>query len=129
MLLLVGYWLATLAVAAMTWNVGIPVPVVALLFTTPLIAGALVGRWRASPPARSSDQIWGSVLIGLLSAEMTRLVTKGGILGELIGWIQGERFRGGEILGFGIAAGVLGACLGLAGAWLVVTLGPVRRAE
>lgn len=126
-LLLLGYWLATLAVVLITWIGGIPVPVVVLLFTTPLIAGALVGRWRTSTQTRSLDQIWGGALVGLLSAEMTLLVMKGGVIGQLIGSLQGERFRGGEVLGFGIATAVLGTCLGLAGAWLAVTLEPVHR--
>ena len=127
MLLLVGYWLVTLAVAAMTWNAGIPVPVVVLLFTTPLIAGGLVGRWRTSTSARPHDPFWGGALAGLLSAEVTLLVTRGGVIGEVIGSLQGERFRGGEVLEFCIATAVLGACLGLAGAWLAVTLEPIHR--
>jgi hypothetical protein len=81
-LLLLAYWLATLAVIPITWSGGIPYPVVALLFTTPLIAGVLVGRWRASKPERaadSGDQIRGGMLAGVLSAEITLLVMKGGL--------------------------------------------------
>ncbi len=124
------YWLATLAVVPMTWSGGIPGRGVVLLFTTPLIAGALVGRWRASTPeraARSRDRIWGGVLAGVLSAEITLLVTKGGLVDELIGWMHGDRFRGGEVLEFCIASGVLGAFLGLAGAGLALILDRVCR--
>ena len=128
--LLLVYWLATLAVVPMTWSGGIPGRVVVLLFTTPLIAGALVGRWRASTPeraARSRDRIWGGVLAGVLSAEITLLVTKGGVVDELIGWTHGDRFRGGEVMEFCLATGVLGAFLGLAGAVLAIMLGRGRR--
>jgi len=124
------YWLATLAVVPMTWAGGIPGRVVVLLLTTPLIAGALVGRWRASTPeraARSRDRVWGGMLVGVLSAEITLLVMKGGVVDEVIGWIQGHRFRGGEVLEFCIASGVLGAFLGLAGAVLAIILDRVRR--
>ena len=128
--LLLVYWVATLAVALMTWSEGLSGQVVALLFTTPLIAGALVGWWRASTPegaARSRDRIWGGVLAGVLSAEITLLVTKGGVVDELIGWMHGDRFRGGEVLEFCIASGVLGALLGLAGAVLAMILDRIRR--
>jgi archaellum biogenesis protein FlaJ (TadC family) len=75
------YWLATLAVIFITFTHGIPFPFVILLFTTPLIAGALVGRWRASTPeraVRSGDRIRGGMLAGVLSAEITLLVMRGG---------------------------------------------------
>jgi len=124
------YWLATLAVIPMTWAGGIPGRVVALLLTTPLIAGVLVGRWRASTPeraARSRDRIWGGMLAGVLSAEITLLVMKGGVVDEVIGGMHGHRFRGGEVLEFCIASGVLGALLGLAGAVLAIILDRVRR--
>ena len=61
------YWLATLAVIPITWHHGIPNRVVLLLFTTPLIAGALVGRWRGSTPeraVRSGVRIRGGMLAG-----------------------------------------------------------------
>ncbi len=122
------YWLATLAIIPMTWDGGIPVGIVALLLTTPLIAGALVGRWRASTPeraARSRDRITGGMLAGALSAEITLLVMKGGVVDEAM--THGGRFRGGEILGICIAIGVLGAFLGLAGAVLAIILDRVRR--
>jgi hypothetical protein len=128
--LLLVYWLATLAVIPVTWAGGIPGRVVALLLTTPLIAGALVGRWRASTPeraARSRDQIRGGMLAGVLGAEITLLVMKGGAVDEVIGWMHGDRFRGGEVLEFCLASGVLGAFLGLAGAVLAIIQDRVRR--
>jgi hypothetical protein len=124
------YWLATLAVVSLTWDGGVPGRVVVLLFTAPLIAGALVGRWRASTPeraTRSRDRIWGGMLAGVLSAEMSLLVMKGGFIDEVTGWMHGDRFRGGEVLEFCIASAVLGVLLGLAGAALAMILDRVRR--
>jgi len=126
------YWLATLAVVYVTWSGGIPDPVVVLLLTTPLIAGVLVGWWRAPTSehaAHSRDRIGGGMLVGVLSAEITLLVMKGGIVDEVIGWVRGREFFGqwGEVLEFTIAAGVFGAVLGLAGALLAMTLDRVRR--
>jgi hypothetical protein len=115
------YWLVILAVIHMTWDGGIPELIVVLAFTTPLIAGALVGRWRASTPERTvrpRDRITGGMLAGVLIAEITLLVMKGGVVDEVIGWIHHDRFRGGEVLEFVIASGVLGVLLGLAGAVL-----------
>jgi len=128
--LLLLYWLATLAVARVTWSGGLSGWVVALLLTTPLIAGALVGRWRASTPeraARSRERLTGGVLAGVLIAALTLLVTKGGMADELIGWMHGDRFRGGEVIEFCLASGVLGVLLGLAGAVLAIILDRVRR--
>ena len=65
------YWLTTLAVVLVTWSHGIPGRIVILLLTTPLIAGALVGWWRASTPehtARTRDRIMGGMLAGGLVA-------------------------------------------------------------
>ena len=50
--LFVLYWLATLGLDFVTWFH--PDRVVILFLTTPLIAGALVGRWRASTPERAA---------------------------------------------------------------------------
>jgi Na+/citrate or Na+/malate symporter len=130
--LFVVYWLATLVVVHSTWAGGIPDPVVALLFTTPLIAGFLVGRWRASTPERaagSGDVMRGGTLAGVLSAAMTLVVMKGGVVDEVIGWIRGWEFFGqwGEVLEFTIAAAVLGAVLGLVGATLAVVVDRRRR--
>ena len=121
------YWLATLAVGLVTWNYGIPDRVVVLFLTTPLIAGFLVGWWRAPTPERAAhlrDRIGGGVLAGVLIAEMTLLVMKGGVVEEVIGWMRGWQFFGqwGEVLEFTIAAGVLGAVLGLVGAVLAMIL-------
>lgn len=130
--MLLVYWLATLAVSFVTWYHGIPDRVVVLLLTTPLIAGALVGWWRAPTPehaVHSRNRIGGGVLAGVLSAEITLLVMKGGVVEEVIGWMRGWQFYGqwGEVLEFTIAAGVLGAVLGLAGAALAMILDHVRR--
>lgn len=80
--LFLAYWLATLAVIPITWTPGgIPYPVVALLLTTPLIAGALVGRWRAPTPERPvgrDARLWGGILAGVLCAEITLLVVMRG---------------------------------------------------
>jgi hypothetical protein len=126
------YWLATLAVSLVTWNGGIPDPVVVLLLTTPLIAGFLVGRWRAPTAEHAAhlrDRIGGGVLAGVLGAEITLLVMKGGIVEEVIGWMRGWEFFGqwGEVLEFAIAAGLLGAVLGLAGAVIAMILDHVRH--
>ncbi len=117
------YWLATLAVVPLTWQNGIPTPVVLLLFTVPLIAGILVGWWRSSTPEQAAhvgDAIGGGMLAGLLCTEITLLVMKGGVIDEVIGWIRGWKFFGqwGEILEFAIVAGVFGILLGLVGAVL-----------
>jgi hypothetical protein len=115
------YWLGILAVIHMTWAGGIPERIVVLVLTTPLIAGALVGRWRASTPervVRSRDRITGGMLVGVLVTEITLVVMRGGVVEEGVGWLHGDRFRGGEVLEFIIASGVLGVLLGLAGAVL-----------
>lgn len=130
--LLLVYWLATLAVGLVTYRGGTPERVVVLLLTTPLIAGILVGRWRAPTPERAADsrhRIGGGTLAGLLSAEVTFLVMKGGVVDEVIGWAQGREHYGqwGELLGFCIVTGVLGALLGLAGAVIAMVLDRVRR--
>jgi uncharacterized membrane protein YbhN (UPF0104 family) len=118
-MLFLVYWLATLVVILITWDMGIPFPVVLLLFTVPLIAGILVGLWRSSTPehtARFGDKIGGGMLAGLLCTELTFLVMKGGIVEELIVWMQGGGQRFGEMLVFCIVAGVFGIILGFTGA-------------
>jgi hypothetical protein len=126
------YWLATLAVSFVTGNGGIPDRVVVLLLTTPLIAGILVGWWRVPTPehtARSRDRIGGGMLAGVLSAEITLLVMRTGIVAEVIGWVRGWEFFGqwGEVLEFTVVAGVLGAVLGLVGAVISMILDRVRH--
>ena len=121
--LLLVYWLATLAVSFATWSGGIPYPVVVLLLTTPLIAGFLVGRWRAPTPEHAAhwrDRIGGGMLAGLLSTAVTFLVIRGGVVAEVIGWLRGFGHRFGELLVFCIVSCVLGALLGLAGAVLAM---------
>jgi hypothetical protein len=128
--LFVVYWLATLVVVPITWNEGIPFPVVLLLFTVPLIAGILVGLWRSSTPehtAQLRDKTGGGILAGLLSIEITLLVTKGGVVDEVIGWMRGEGHRFGEMLVFSIVAGVFGIILGIAGAGLASIMERFRK--
>ena len=120
-MLFLVYWLATLVVVPLTWDGGIPYPVVVLLLTVPLIAGILVGFWRSSTPehtVRFGDKIGGGMLAGLLCTEITFLVMKGGVVEEVIGWMLGRGQRFGEMLVFCIVAGVLGIILGFIGAAL-----------
>jgi hypothetical protein len=125
------YWLATLAVERMTNHGGVPTPIVLLLLTTPLIAGALVGWWRGAMPERahrSRDRITGGMLVGVLSFAITMVVTKGGVIEEVIGGIRGSPyFQGGEMLGMFMVGCVVGALLGSAGAALAMILDRVRR--
>jgi hypothetical protein len=121
--LFLTYWLAILAVIHLTWAGGIPERIVVLVLTTPLIAGALVGRWRASTlerVVRSRDRITGGMLAGVLVTEITLVVMRGGGVEEVVGWLHGDRFRGGEVLEFIVASGVLGVLLGLVGAVLAM---------
>lgn len=124
------YWLATLAVERWTFQGGIPGRIVVLLLTTPLIAGALVGWWRGAIPERahrSRDRITGGMLAGVLSAEITLVVAKGGLIDEVIGGMRGNPFEGGEVVEWLIFLGVLGALLGSAGAALAMILDRVRH--
>ena len=129
-MLLLMYWVATLVVIPFTWNRGIPLPVVALLFTTPVIVGVLVGWWRASAPesaALSSDRISGGMLAGGLIAVITVVVMKGGAIDEVVGWLHGHKFQGGEVIGFAVAAGICGMLLGGAGAMLAMRMDRFRH--
>ncbi|MEI7536906.1 MAG: hypothetical protein WCJ76_06825 [Comamonadaceae bacterium] len=120
--LLALYWLATLAIAVLTWERGIPGPVVGLLFTPSLMAGILVGRWRAAASTRGAgtQRLQGGSLAGLLTALSTLLIMKGGVLDEFRGWLGGARFQGGEVLEFIIFTAIAGAALGLLGAALTL---------
>lgn len=112
------YWLATVATVPFAWRGGIPPQIVALLLSNSLISGALVSWWRRPTAERTGsvgERIRGGILAGVLSAEITLLVIKGGIAEELIGWMRGARFQGGEVLEFAIAVAVLGVFLGLVG--------------
>jgi hypothetical protein len=124
------YWVATMVVFYVRWNKGTPFPVVLLFLTTPLIAGMLVGLWRASTPERMAhlgDRIRGGMMAGLLCTEITFLVMKGGAVEEVIGWIHGHKFQGDEVLGFSIVAGIFGIILGLVGAAFTLLLERFRR--
>lgn len=117
--LFLGYWLATIVMVPLTWKGGIPGPIVALLLSNSLIWGALISWWRGRAPERTYSvgrRIRGGMLAGVLIAEITFLVTKGGAGDELIGWMRGRSFQGDEVLGFAIAAGLLGVVLGFIGA-------------
>jgi hypothetical protein len=126
------YWLATLVVIPITWDAGIPFPVVLLLLTVPLIAGILVGLWRSSTPehtARFGGKSAGGILAGLLCTEITLFVMKGGVVGEVIGWMRGWKFFGqwGEVVEFIIVAGVFGIILGFVGAVLASIIERLRH--
>jgi len=128
------YWLATLALILITWDRGIPNRVGVLVLTIPLIAGALVGRWRESTPervARAGDRISGGMLAGVLSAEVTFFVIP---VVEVIRWMHRHKSQGGEVLDFwgdvlefSIVTGIFGVLLGLAGAMLAIVMGRFRR--
>ena len=68
----------------------------------------------------------GGILAGVLCAEVTFFVMKGGGVDELLGWRSG-RSQGGELLGFAIVIGVLGVVLGFVGAALAATLNGLHR--
>lgn len=120
--LLALYWLATLAIATFNWDRGISGPVVGLLFTPSLLAGHFVGRWRAAAASRGDRcrRLQGGSLAGLLFALSTLLVMKGGVLDEFLGWLDGARFQGGEVLEFIIFTAIAGVVLGLIGAALTL---------
>lgn len=104
------YWVAAALAAAEDQ------PRSLLLFTTPLIAGALVGWWR------SRERIRGGLLAGVLTGALVSLVMD---VREVIGWIHHGRVRGlpgDEMLGFNILFVVAGGLLGLAGAGLATVL-------
>ena len=116
------YWITTVVtVPFSSSNRGIPVSVVALLLSNSLISGALISWWRGQASERTyslGSKLRGGALAGVLIGEITLLVTKGGAIDELVGWLQGWPYFGqwNEVLGFAIAAGILGALLGSIGA-------------
>jgi len=120
------YWLATLTVQRMTDYGGTPNAVVVLLLTTPLIAGALVGWWRRAMPEpahRWRDRITGGMLVGVLTFAITMVVTKGGVIDEVISGIRrSPYFEGGEMLGMFTVGCVVGVLLGSVGAALAMIL-------
>lgn len=126
------YWIATLVVVPITWDGGIPFPVVLLLFTLPLIAGILVGLWRPSTPehtVRLGDKTGDCMMAGLLCTVITFLVMKGGAIDEVIGWMRGWEFYGqwGEMVVFFIVSCALGVVLGFAGALLASSIENLRN--
>lgn len=119
--LFLGYWLATVVMVPPTWKGGIPGPVVALLLSNSLIWGALISWWRGQAPERTyslGGGIRGGMLAGVLIAEITFLVIKGGAGDELIGWMRSRPHMGewDQVLGFAIVVGLLGALLSSLGA-------------
>jgi hypothetical protein len=68
----------------------------------------------------------GGILAGVLCAEVTLFVMKGGVIDELFGWRSG-RSQGGELLEFAIVIGVLGVVLGFVGAAFAATLNGLHR--
>jgi len=95
-----------------------------------LFAGGMVGWWRKATPERATrmgNRLWGGMLAGFLSFEITFIVMKGGAVDELIGWMQGRGFQGIEVLEFLIATGIVGILLGLCGAALAQAAGENRR--
>jgi hypothetical protein len=90
----------------------------------------MVGWWRKATPeraARTGNWLWGGTLAGVLSSEITFIVMEGGAADELIGWMQGRRFQGVEVLEFLIFTGIVGALLGLCGAAFARALNGNRR--
>lgn len=66
------------------------------------------------------------MLTGALSAEVTFLLMKGGVISEGIIWMHGLRAEWDQVLVFSIVVGILGAVLGVAGAGLTTILGRHR---
>lgn len=125
------YWLATLTVQRMTDHGGTSNPIIVLLLTTPLIAGALVGWWRREMPERahrSRDRIRAGMLVGALSFAITMVVAKGGVIEEVISGVRGSPyFQGGEMLVFFIVGCILGALFGSVGAALALIVDRIRH--
>ena len=116
-----GYWLATVVAVPFVWQEGIPLPMVGLLLSNCLIWGALISNWRGEETGRTdsaADRVKDGALAGMIVGEITFLVTKGGAVDELIGWLRGWPHFGqwDQVLGFAIAVGLLGALLGSIGA-------------
>jgi hypothetical protein len=126
-MLLFLYWLATLALAVLTWDRGIPLPVVLLMFTTPLLGGALVGWWQPDASTPVPHRIVDGALAGSLIAAAAFLFTKGGAGDEVLGWMNGQRFQGDEVAGFLIFVCAAGAGLGAMGAALMKCIRLVRK--
>jgi hypothetical protein len=51
----------------------------------------------------------------LFWSEITFFLMKGGAFNEVIHWINGSGFQGGEVLEFAIVVGIFGIILGLVG--------------
>lgn len=123
-------WVGIMAAEIITFDQNVATPVIPILFLIPLAAGGLVGWWRKAArerAARMGKRLWGGMLAGFLSFEITFLAMAGGAVDELIGWMRGRRFQGEEVLEFLIAAGIAGILLGLCGAALAQVVGGNRR--
>jgi|ERR1035441_699208 hypothetical protein len=124
------FWIGILVAEVITFDRNVATPVIPLLFIIPLLAGGMVGWWRKATPeraARTGNWLWGGTLAGVLSSEITFIVMEGGAADELIGWMQGRRFQGVEVLEFLIFTGIVGALLGLCGAAFARALNGNRR--
>jgi len=90
--LFAGFWLATIVAVPFAWQGGIPGPLVALLLRNCLIAGALMSWWHGKSVDRAysaGSRIGFGAFVGSLFGEITCLVTKGGAVDELFGWMRG----------------------------------------
>ncbi len=124
------FWIGILVAEVITFDRNVAAPVIPLLFIIPLFAGGMVGWWRKATrerAARMRNWLWGGTLVGVLSSEITFIVMEGGAADELIGWMQGRRFQGVEVLEFLIATGIVGALLGPCGAAFARALNGNRR--
>jgi hypothetical protein len=124
------FWIGVLVVEVITFVQNVAGPVIPFLFMIPLLAGGMVGWWRKATPeheVRMISRLWGGMLAGVLSSEITFIVMKGGAAYELVGWMHGQRFQGIEVLEFLIATGIVGVLLGLFGAALAQAVGENRR--
>ena len=124
------FWIGVLVVEVFTFVQDVAGPVIPFLFMIPLVAGGMVGWWRKATPAhavRMGNRLFGGMLAGVLSCEITFIVMKGGAADELIGWMRGQRFQGIEVLEFLIASGIVGVLFGLLGAALAQAVGENRH--